>query len=408
MIYPPDRRSLSRTGSERPSSRPAVEGFSINRDEQPSEVFTPRRIALLALILAATLGGLYFLLPKLAGLNQTWGQLRRGDPLWLALGVVLEAMSLGGYVALFGTVFGRGMARIDWRASIEIPLAGIAAIRLLAAAGAGGVAVTAWALRHAGMSSRVIACRMVASYAIQYGIYLAALVVCGLGLWTGALNGGGSIALTLIPAILSAAVIALVASMGLVPGDFERRLARLAHRAGRIGRLAARLATVPATLGIGVRTAIDLIRERRPGLLGAVAYWAFDIAVLGVSLRAFGSVVPVPVVVMSYFLGTLGSLLPLPGGIGGVEGGMIGALAAFGVPGGRAVVAVLAYRAISFWLPTLPGIAGYLALHARVRSWRAADTQTVRVREEQRGQPQAQPNGHADRSAGARDPRPQI
>jgi uncharacterized protein (TIRG00374 family) len=140
-----------------------------------------------------------------------------------------------------------------------------------------------------------------------------------------------------------------------------------------VGRLAARLASVPATLGAGVRTAIQLVRERRPGLLGAIAYWGFDIAVLGVSLRAFGGVVGVPVLVMSYFLGTLGSLLPLPGGIGGVEGGMIGALAAFGVPGGRAVVGVLAYRAISFWLPTLPGIAGYVALRTRVRSWRLDD-----------------------------------
>jgi uncharacterized membrane protein YbhN (UPF0104 family) len=226
------------------------------------------------------------------------------------------------------------------------------------------------------MSRRVIACRMVASYVLQYSIYLGALIVCGLGLWTGALSGGGSFALTLVPALFGAALTGLVASMGLVPMDFERRLERLSNRRGQIGRIAARFATVPATLGTGVRTAIQLVKERRPGLLGAIAYWSFDIAVLGVSLRAFGSVVGVPVLVMSYFLGTLGSLLPLPGGIGGVEGGMIGALAAFGVPGGRAVVGVLAYRAISFWLPTLPGIAGYVALQSRVRSWRAADRAT--------------------------------
>ena len=79
------------------------------------------------------------------------------------------------------------------------------------------------------------------------------------------------------------------------------------------------------------------------------------------------------VLVMGYFLGTLGSLLPLPGGVGGVEGAMIGAFVAFGVPASSAVVAVLAYRAISFWLPTLPGIAGYLALRSTVRGWRAAD-----------------------------------
>lgn len=341
-------------------------------DAEPKAI-TPQRVALGVGLLLAALGGLYFLLPKLAGLNHTWGQLRHGNAVWLVLGAVFEACSLAGYISLFRAVFGRGMPRIDRRVSLEIPLAGIAAIRLLAAAGAGGVAVTAWALRRAGMSSRMIACRMVANYVLQYSIYLGAVFVCGLGLWTGALPGGGSFALTLVPAVLSAVVAALVASTALVPEDLERRLERLAQHTGRVGRIASRSATVPATLGTGVRTAIDLIRERRPGLLGAVAYWTFDIAVLGVSLRAFGSVVGVPVLVMAYFLGTLGSLLPLPGGIGGVEGGMIGALAAFGVPGGRAVVGVLAYRAISFWLPTLPGIAGYLALQARVRSWRAAD-----------------------------------
>ena len=200
------------------------------------------------------------------------------------------------------------------------------------------------------------------------------MVVCGFGLWSGAFSGGGPTALTLIPAILSAVALVLGAAMGLVPGDFERRLEHLSKRSGRIGRLATRFATLPATLGSGVRTALDLIRGRHWGLLGAVAYWAFDIACLGASFRAFGTVVPVAVLVMGYFIGTLGSLLPLPGGIGGVEGGMIGAFAAFGEPAGRAVIAVLAYRAISFWLPTLPGIGGYVTLRSTVRGWRVADT----------------------------------
>jgi uncharacterized membrane protein YbhN (UPF0104 family) len=81
---------------------------------------------------------------------------------------------------------------------------------------------------------------------------------------------------------------------------------------------------------------------------------------------------------MGYFLGTLGSLLPLPGGIGGIEGGMIGAFAAFGIPANHALVAVLSYSAIAFWLPALPGIAGYVALRSTVRGWRDAD---IRQRE---------------------------
>ena len=340
---------------------------------EPTSGLTKRRVIVGAVFIAVMIGGLYFLVPKLAGLNHTWGELSHGDVLWLALAAFLELVSVAGYAVLFRTVFGRGMPRIDWRASIEIPLAGIAAIRLLAAAGAGGVAVTVWALRIAGMAPRVIACRMVASYAIQYSIYLGAITVCGLGLWTGVFAGGGSFAITVLPAALSAGAIALVASMALVPGDFERRLDRLANRSGWPGRLAARLATAPATVGSGIRTAMDLVRQRRLGLLGAVAYWGFDIAVLGLCFKAFGGHVSVAVLVMGYFLGTLGSLLPLPGGIGGVEGGMIGAFVAFGIPGDRALVAVLAYRAISFWLPTLPGIVGYLTLRSTVRGWRLAD-----------------------------------
>ena len=334
-----------------------------------------RLLTMSALIVAGVLG-LYFLVPKLAGLRQSWGQLRHGDPLWLAAAVGLELLSIAGYATLFRTVFGRGVSRIDWRVSLEIPLAGIAAIRLLAAAGAGGVAMTAWALGRAGMSAPVIACRMVASLAVQYAVYLGALMVCGLGLWTGVFAGGGSLVLTIVPAAIAAVLICAILSLALMPRDVHQPVARFAARAGAVGRTARLLATASDSLGGGVRAAIDLARQGRIGLLGAVAYWGFDIAVLGVCFLAFGTEVPPAVLVAGYYLGTLGSLLPLPGGIGGVEGGMIGAFVAFGLPPSRAVIAVLAYRAIAFWLPTLPGIAGYLSLCSTVRRWRLADHAT--------------------------------
>jgi uncharacterized protein (TIRG00374 family) len=119
-----------------------------------------------------------------------------------------------------------------------------------------------------------------------------------------------------------------------------------------------------------VRTAIELIRERDARLLGAPAWWGFDIAVLWAMFHAFGSPPPFTVVWMAYFVGTLGNLLPLPGGLGGVEGGMIGAFAAFGVDFNLAVVAVLSYRAISFWLPTPPGVIAYFQLRRTVARWR--------------------------------------
>jgi uncharacterized protein (TIRG00374 family) len=115
-----------------------------------------------------------------------------------------------------------------------------------------------------------------------------------------------------------------------------------------------------------------MLRTRDPALLGALAWWGFDIAVLWACMRAFGDPPPVAVLVMAYFTGMLGNLLPLPGGLGGVEGGMIGALIAFGVPGGLAVVSVLTYRAFAFWLPTVPGVLAYLQLRRTVRDWEGA------------------------------------
>jgi putative heme transporter len=360
----PEGQSPVAEGPTGPSSPPATS------DHPLTGTITPIRVLIAATMIVVLLVGMYLLVPKLVGFKQTWGQLRRGDPLWLALGACLELLSIAGYAVLFRTVFGRGVPRIDWRVSLEIPLAGIAAIRLVAAAGAGGVAVVAWALSRAGMSAGVIACRIVASLVVQYSVYLGALIVGGLGLWAGVFPGGGSVLITLVPAAAAALMAVAIIGLALMPRDVEQRLGRVADRPGAGGWIAKRIAKAPAALGSGVRTAGDLVKERRLGLLGAVAYWGFDIAVLGVSFHAFGTVVPVAVLVVGYFLGTLGSLLPLPGGVGGVEGGMIGAFVAFGIPAKSAIVAVLAYRAISFWLPTLPGIAGYLGLRSTVRHWR--------------------------------------
>jgi uncharacterized membrane protein YbhN (UPF0104 family) len=385
---------MSRRGADRSvEARPAVERRSPasaegdptepgDRTPEPltaADLHAPlgrRRLLVGGALIVLSLVGLYLLVPKLAGLHQTWGRLDHGDPLWLGVAAGLELVSIAGYAVLFRTVFGRGVPRLDWRVSVQIPLAGIAAIRLLAAAGAGGVAVTVWALGRAGMDSRVIACRMVANLVLQYAVYLGALVVFGAGLGLGVLPGGGPFALTVLPALLSLAGGALVLCAMLVPADVERRLRQIESGPRWWRGLVERLASAPAALGAGARTAAELVRERRPGLIGAIAYWAFDIGALGCSFRAFGGHPALAVLVLGYFLGALGGLLPLPGGIGGVEGATIGVFVAFGIPGGQALIAVLAYRAISFWLPTVPGVAGYLALRRTVRRWEQEPPQT--------------------------------
>jgi uncharacterized membrane protein YbhN (UPF0104 family) len=335
----------------------------------PRVRFTRRRLLLSLVFVVSVAAFLYFVLPKLLGLGETWNRIQHGNGLWLALAAALEGASFLGYITLFRAVFIRGESRIGWRASYEITMAGLAATRLFASAGAGGVALTAWALRRSGLEARVVACRMIAFMALLYGVYMGALVVGGLGLYLGLFPGQAPFALTIVPAIFGAVVISIFLAVGLLPGDFDRLVARWSH-GGRFGRLAGHAAAAPAAAASGVRTAIDLVRSRDVNLLGAVAWWGFDIAVLWACFHAFGGSPPTAVVIMSYFIGMLGNTLPLPGGIGGVDGGMIGAFSAFGVPVQLAVVAVLAYRGFAFWLPTLPGGVAYLQLRRTVARWR--------------------------------------
>ena len=250
-------------------------------------------------------------------------------------------------------------------------MAGLAATRLFAAAGAGGIALTAWALRRSGMEARIVACRIVAFLGLLYLVYMAALVAFGLGLRWGILPGPSPWGFTVIPAIFGAVAIGAGAMICLLPHDVERRLERWAHSGGRFAHLVARAVTIPASAASGLRTAARILRDREPGVLGAPMWWGFDIATLWASFHAFGSAPPWAVIVISYFVGMLANTLPLPGGIGGVDGGMIGTLIAFNVDGGLAVIAVLVYRGIAFWLPTLPGAIAYFQLRKRVSHWRA-------------------------------------
>jgi uncharacterized membrane protein YbhN (UPF0104 family) len=350
-------------------AQPPVGGLPLDED-MPRRRLTRRQLVSFVLFMVSALAFLYFVLPKLAGIGTTVHRIERGDSWWLAVGIMLELLSFAGYVALFRAVFVDDGGRIGWPESYEITMAGLVATRLFAAAGAGGIALTAWALRRAGMESRLVACRMVAFMVLLYVIYAGSLLLDGVGLGTGLFPGGGSFAITFVPAIVAAVLFAVAGAMALLPGDIERRLGRWASSSGRGRRLVARAVAAPALAASGVRTAIELIRGRDPGLLGALAWWGFDICVLWAMFHAFGSPPPFTVIWMAYFVGTLGNLLPLPGGLGGVEGGMIGAFAAFGVDFNLAVLAVLSYRGISFWLPTLPGGVAYLQLRRTVARWR--------------------------------------
>ena len=212
---------------------------------------------------------------------------------------------------------------------------------------------------------------MVAFMVLLYAVYAASLLIDGVALATGAFPGGGSFAITVVPAIAGFVLFVVTGAIAFLPKDLERRLHGWAAGPGRV-RPPARPRGGGARAG-GQRGAHRDGPDPRtaPGGAGAVVWWTFDILVLWAMFHAFGTPPPLSVIWMCYFVGTLANLLPLPGGLGGVEGGMIGAFAAFGVSFDLAVLAVLSYRAISFWLPTIPGGIAYFQLRKTVAQWKS-------------------------------------
>ncbi|HYZ29670.1 MAG TPA: lysylphosphatidylglycerol synthase transmembrane domain-containing protein, partial [Thermoleophilaceae bacterium] len=333
--------------------------------------------------IAVAIVGLYVLLPKLVGVSDAFNRIGEATWYWIVVAVGFVVVAFAAYAAVFKAVVGGGpdagvpRGRLNLRASYEITMAGFAGSTFFSAAGAGGLIIVYWALRKAGMEARRAACRMVALLVILYSFYAASLIVFGILLSTGVLHGSHPAGGTIVPAGVAGALFVVAVLIALIPGDFERRIAGLLRRSGRTARVARRLASIPGTVATGVRTAWDRLRDPDTALLavgGGLLYWAGNIGVLWASFHAYGVEVPLGVVVQGFFVGMAANVIPSPAaGVGPVDAGMIAAFLLFDIPKESVFPAVLTYRLIAFWLPTIPGIIAYLQLRRTVRGWEQMD-----------------------------------
>jgi uncharacterized membrane protein YbhN (UPF0104 family) len=287
---------------------------------------------------------------------------------WVTLGVALEAISLAGYIALLSLIAGSASPRVRARESAQITLAGAAATRLLPTAGAGGAALTLWALRRAGMRPRAAVRTLLAFLVVLYAVFLTSIVVSGVVLTVGLVKGRGPAALSAIPAAVALVAIAVCLALAhtarsdreaMADGDCQRPEDSSRVRTG--GRL----------VGLAVRDACRLVRSGDSRLGGAIAYWGFDAGVLWAMLHAFGAPPVLPVLALAYLVGQVATTLPIPGS---VSGGIAGVLIAFGVPAELALPSVLAYRTVAVWLPTPIAIAAIPGLRATIARWEREDT----------------------------------
>jgi uncharacterized protein (TIRG00374 family) len=338
-------------------------GGVLTGDLEIPEELSRRKLRTRLLLLAGLVLAVVAIVTLLPGLEGLRTRLSHAKPAWLLLGVGLKVLSGLGYVAVFRMVFCR---RMTWRVSYQIGMSELGANALFPTGGAGGLALGAWALKRGGMPATEIARRTVAFFLLTSVANVVGVIIVGVGLAVRVFPGETNLALTLVPAVVAATSIVGALLAGRAAARLHLRLER--SEEGEPSRRSRAVLKTLVAVADGVNEAVALLREGNAWLIGGVvAYLVFDVMILWATFRAFGSAPPLAIVWIAYLIGELGGLVPVPGGIGGVDAGLVGAFALYNVPITAAASAVLAYRAIALWVPAILGSAAFVSLRRTLR-----------------------------------------
>jgi uncharacterized membrane protein YbhN (UPF0104 family) len=307
-----------------------------------------RRVALFAVVAVVAVVGI----SALPGVDDVRDRLAGADPRWLVAAAACAVGSMLGFVRALWAVFDRV---VPWRRALVLGLAEQGANVLLPAGGAGGPAFGAFVMRRIGVPHELADQRHAALFLATSAVGFFALVLAGTGVVIGLLPGDVSLVASALPAAGAAALIGLAAVYARLPPAPP-------PTAG--GRIRTTLWRLRRFLHDSVRTTLHLLRHGDPLFaLGAISYYAFDVACLACSFQAFGGgAPPLGVFILAYTLGHAGALLPTPGGVGGTEGGLIGMFVAYGTPLDLAAAAVLGYRVFQLGLPAVLGAISLLRI----------------------------------------------
>jgi uncharacterized membrane protein YbhN (UPF0104 family) len=321
-------------------------------------------------ILVALAIGLFTAVP---GLHQVADEVTHMNVTWVALAIVLEVLSCLSYVLAFLQVFDRAPIRFGARVALSELAFGAA----VSVGGAGSVAVGAWLLVERGRDPKRVAERSAVLFLLTSAINVITLAAVGLGLWVGLLPGPRDPLLSLVPG-----------AIGLVTFVFFLALPRVIDRLAEVrspGRIRAILTETATTIRLTER----ILFSGDWRIIGAIGYLWFDIGVLIACFAAAGTVPPLASIVLAYQIGYLSNFIPIPGGIGVLDGSMVGMFVLYGVRASHATAAVIVYHGISLWIPAMWGTIAFLLLR-RSRgepiSLRPPRDERRRLREERRAQ----------------------
>ena len=303
--------------------------------------------------LAALLTALALAIPDL---RSVLNHAADADTGWIVLAVGLEIASCLGYVATVRLVLSRApvkeVRRLAWA---EMAFGAVVPV-----GGVGSLAVGAWAMRAWGVPWSRVANRSAVIFLLTSAINVAVLGLAGLGVWLGI--GAGSLGglYGLLPLLLAVVVLAAFLALPRWRGALRPR----------------RLEAVLRRTASWVSDTEQVALRPHWRLLGAIGYLMFDIAVLWACLRAVGVSVPVVPMIVAYQIGYLSNLVPIPGAIGALDGGLLAALLLYGLPAAPTAAAIVLYHAIALVVPSLGGTIGFAALRktltARTRALAAA------------------------------------
>jgi uncharacterized membrane protein YbhN (UPF0104 family) len=275
------------------------------------------------------------------------GEIADMNPGLVAAALGLELASCLSFVVIFRLFF----KPIPRTVAREMAWSQLGSGALLPGGGVGSLAVGGWLLHLAGMSAQQIVRRSSGLFFLTSAINVITLAAAGLLLLLGITDGPHDILRAGLPVL--AALGAIVLALGLP--SLTRRVSGKHPNAAWLN-----------DIGVGIPDARHALTHPSWRLLGALGYLLFDIAVLWTTFAAVGPLPPLAPLIVAYLAGYLANAIPIPGGIGVLDSGLVGALTLYGLPVTHAAAAVLVYHAIAFWIPTLGGTLAYARLRPRL------------------------------------------
>ncbi len=314
-------------------------------------------------LFVALAAGVFGLLPRLGGLSHDAAGLRHARPAFVAAAVVAQALSLGSYALLYRRVLASLGARLPFRLAAQVTLATFLVSHLTPFGSATGTLLNVTTLETEGIAASTTG-EAIGLTSLVSTVALIALFGTGLVATAGRPVSQSYLTVAGIALVLVGAVLAIALVVGAHPGIAERAGRRLASWARRV-----RSSIDPEKVAQTSKRLVSLARSALTGRAFLESYGfatadlLLDLLSLDLMFLAFRYQPGFGPLAVAYAAANIASAIPItPGGLGVIEVTLVAITVGFGAPRATAVLAVLGYRVVNYWLPLLPGAVAYLRL----------------------------------------------